>query len=441
MINLSKRNKGPVTRLQFAKQLLQSTMDSIADPETLIYQDTTEQILEKKRGRPKKIVSPQAAPVSTKTPGLSRKLERKQRRDKDLDIFLAPWTPDLLSQEQDTDITLSRAKEWVKDGKRPDGHSIRGECPALKAYWAQFDSLFIENDVLKRKLASVDDTPIEPQIVLPMHLRKKFLQIVHQGVAGHLGAFKTRAHVGARAYWFMWREDTDNYCKSCDVCTDFYRNKVPPRQGKLHPLVVGFPLELWGVDLAGQFRKTTTGYEYILTAIDSFSKFIVLVPIRVKTALTVANALWNHVFLKFGVGTILCDRGLEFKNNLLDEVCRLMGTSKAYTTSYEARTNGQTERSHKTVNSMLAKCTNEHQTDWDQYLAGIAFCHNAVTHESTKRTPFYLLHGFQPRWDCDIQLGTMARHQYSVNDYVNLLVTRLEIAHEIDRIFIGQLNA
>src|SRR6266516_1206016 len=436
MRDLLKTNKGPVTRSQFAQQLLKATRDTLADPETQIYQDendnSTTSVLPKKRGRPKRVVST-TTPLPQKVPGQNRTLQRRQRRDRDLDIFLAPWTPELLSQEQETDISLSRAKEWVKNGECPEAHTIRRECPALKAYHKQFKSLFIEDDVLKRRIDSIDNMPAESQIVLPMHLRKKFLQIVHQGVAGHLGSYKTRTHVGSRAYWYMWREDTDNYCKSCDVCTDFYRNKVPPKQGKLHPLVVGFPLELWGVDLAGQFRTTTTGYEYILTALDLFSKFIVLVPLRDKTALTVANALWNHVFLKFGVGTLLCDRGLEFKNSLLDEVSRLMGTSRAYTTSYEARTNGQTERSHQTGNSMLAKCTNEHQTDWDQYLAGIAFCHNAATHESTKRTPFYLLHGFQPRWDCDIQLGTMARHQYSVNDYANLLVTRLEIAHEIAR--------
>src|SRR6266516_5056940 len=89
------------------------------------------------------------------------------------------------------------------------------------------------------------------------------------------------------------------------------------------PLTVGFPCELWCIDLAGDYVKTFTGYKYIFTALDSFSKFIVLVPLRDKKAITVATAFWNHVFIKFGIGTILTDRGLEFQNNLLNELCRL----------------------------------------------------------------------------------------------------------------------
>ena len=130
------------------------------------------------------------------------------------------------------------------------------------------------------------------------------------------------------------------------------------------------------------------------------------------------------MFLKYGAGEILTDNGTEFKNQLLNELCRIMNVPRAFTTSYQARTNAVCERSHGTVNSMLAKCVSEKQNDWSEHLSYVAFCYNASVHESTGFTPYFLVHGEEPRWDVDLQLGVEERKPYSVNDYADLLITR-----------------
>ena len=43
------------------------------------------------------------------------------------------------------------------------------------------------------------------------------------------------------------------------------------------------------------------------------------------------------------------------------------------------------------------------------------------------------MHGYEPRWDVDLQLGVEPRGPYSVNDYADLLINRLEGVHEIVR--------
>jgi len=198
-------------------------------------------------------------------------------------------------------------------------------------------------------------------------------------------------------------------------------------------MVLGSPLERWGIDMAGPFPPSSKGYTWILTAIDVFTKYIVLIPCRDKTAVTVARGIFDHVFMKYGAGEVLSDNGTEFKNQLLSELCRLLGVQRAYTTSYQARTNAVCERSHSTVNSMLAKCVQDNQKDWSDHLAYVAFCYNASVHESTQYTPHFLVHGEEPRWDIDLQLGGEGKTQYSVNDYADLLVNRLEYAHQVAR--------
>ena len=141
----------------------------------------------------------------------------------------------------------------------------------------------------------------------------------------------------------------------------------------------------------------------------------------------------HHVFLRFGAGEILTDNGLEFRNELLSELCRLFGVSRCFTTSYQPRTNAVCERSHATVNAMLAKCVSDNHRDWDEWLPQIAFSYNASVHESTRFTPFYLMHGTEPRWDVDFKLGTDAETPYSENDYADVLLKRLEGAHSLTR--------
>ena len=82
---------------------------------------------------------------------------------------------------------------------------------------------------------------------------------------------------------------------------------------------------------------------------------------------------------------------------------------------------------------MLSKCISKNQRDWNEHLSYIAFFYNASVNESTGFSPYFIMHGFEPRWDIDFKLGTLEREPYSVNDYADVLVNRLEEAHELVR--------
>ena len=46
---------------------------------------------------------------------------------------------------------------------------------------------------------------------------------------------------------------------------------------------------------------------------------------------------------------------------------------------------------------------------------------------------YFLMHGNEPRWDVDIQLGEQGAEPKSVNEYAHTLLSRLEKAHELTR--------
>ena len=66
--------------------------------------------------------------------------------------------------------------------------------------------------VVYRKVELLHSPEPMLQLLILKALREDFISLVHQGIAGHLGAAKTCAHVGWRAYWFRWRIDVDVHC-------------------------------------------------------------------------------------------------------------------------------------------------------------------------------------------------------------------------------------
>ena len=68
--------------------------------------------------------------------------------------------------------------------------------------------------------------------------------------------------------------------------------------------------------------KGVSGFRYILSVVDSATRYLWLVPLRVKTADAVATALFEEVIVRTSVPTsILSDRGGEFTGEVVQRVC------------------------------------------------------------------------------------------------------------------------
>ena len=119
-------------------------------------------------------------------------------------------------------------------------------------------------------------------------------------------------------------------------------------------MTVGMPWERIGVDIKGPHPKSRNGYKYILTISDYFTKSADAFPIRNQEASTVAKVLVDRVFAYLGTPIqILTDRGSNFESQLFAELLKRMEVGHVRTTAYKPSTNGQEERFHRTLNSIL----------------------------------------------------------------------------------------
>ena len=314
------------------------------------------------------------------------------------------WSKEELQELQKEDANVGPVRLWLEDGVRPPREFLDCDSSELKSYWAQFDSFVLVEGVVYRRFEKPDGSNQYLQLLMPRCLRQRFLEMVHAQATGHFAYKKTLGQVQKRVCWDCWRTDVKLYCACCKACNEFYRGHVPKQAG-LKPLFAGAPMEVLHVDLTGP-HVTSQGYRYMMTACDSFTRFVIAAPLRNKTALSVVRALVHEVVLKFGIPhCILTDLGTEFQHELWQEMCQLLGISRLRTTAYCPSTNGKIERWHRSLHTMMAKVVDVKQKKWVEFLPFVTAAYNSTAHDSTSFSPNFLLFGRELIAAVDIAFG------------------------------------
>ena len=140
------------------------------------------------------------------------------------------------------------------------------------------------------------------------------------------------------------------------------------------------PWDVLSIDIMGPIVAGRRGERYILSIIDCFSCYLILVPLCDHTATTVSRALYERVIGYFGCHRkILLDRGTEFTGRLWTELMELLGIQQLLTSPYYPQGNGIVERSHRTMSNMIrAHLVNCDDRGWVDVLPGIMRTYNEM---------------------------------------------------------------
>ena len=205
---------------------------------------------------------------------------------------------------------------------------------------------------------------------------KEILQQLHEG--GHFGLKKTlklfrRRFIGVQEKTLCREVFSD--CLGCQPGSDYKPRDVP--KGRIESTS---PWDVLSIDIMGPFVAGQKGKRYILSIIDCFSRYLILVPLHDHTATTVSRALYERVIGYFGCPRkILLDRGTEFTGYIWTELMELLGVQQLLTSPYYPHGNGIVERSHRTVSNMIrAHLVNHDDRDWIDVLPGIMLAYNEM---------------------------------------------------------------
>ncbi len=98
-------------------------------------------------------------------------------------------------------------------------------------------------------------------------------------------------------------------------------------------------LPFWSILL--QIPRSFQGSGYILVCVDHSSRFVVLAPLRDKSAATVVQSLVSHLIFPYTTPRVLLtDNGTEFKNQVLADICAQYGVTQTFITAHHPASNG-----------------------------------------------------------------------------------------------------
>lgn len=120
--------------------------------------------------------------------------------------------------------------------------------------------------------------------------------------------------------------------------------------------------------------------------------------------------------------TYISDNATPFSSQKLSMFFNKYGITHSFTPPYTPKCNGLVERANATILAVLSKFALEFSDDWDKRLQNLILSINMAKQSSTQFTPFFLLHGYEPRIPPnEIHLGTVTED-----------ITRLEKLDELN---------
>ena len=107
-------------------------------------------------------------------------------------------------------------------------------------------------------------------------------------------------------------------------------------------------------DTKGPINPPSNQNSYIHVIVDAFSLYVVTVPVKQNNAQNAVNSLLHHWITKFGPPVYLVtDRGSDYFNSELANLCTTMGIRHSPRTPYAPWTNGLVENHNKILGTHL----------------------------------------------------------------------------------------
>ena len=307
-----------------------------------------------------------------------------------------PENPELfqyldMAKEQRSDPLLKKiicrleSPETLQPGQLTDYIDSRDE----RSLWFKKNAENLFLDPMTKLLMLREPKSIK--MVVPESMRKQMLYSAHD-LMGHCGRNRVLEHLSSMV-WPGKYKDTEDYVKSCVGCSEVKGNygKRPTNPG--HNLRGKVPNEVLYLDYIF-LSKTKSGYQYALTIIDSFTRYVSVYPSRNNRACDTARFLTDYV-VKFGriPSVISTDRGSHFVGAVMQDLCKSLGIKHNIHCAYRPQSTGILERAHRTLKNSLKIVAKELSKPWPEVLGHVVGAMNACFNEATKCSPFYAMFG------------------------------------------------
>ena len=143
----------------------------------------------------------------------------------------------------------------------------------------------------------------------------------------------------------------------CAICVE--KQRVDLKQGVHAPRVLHDQGEVVYLDLLGPFSNQVSRARYLLSMMDGFSRYVVVVPVRSKSAADVSNAILDFWIKVYGAPRkFYADMGAEFTANLTQSMLNELGIPIRFAHPENHQAN-PVERFHQTLYAFVKSLRQE----------------------------------------------------------------------------------
>ena len=159
------------------------------------------------------------------------------------------------------------------------------------------------------------------------------------------------------------------------------------KQGVIAPQVLHDQGEVVYVDLLGPFSNQVSHTRYLLSMMDGFSRYVVVVPVRSKSAVDVSNAILDFWVKVYGAPKkFYADKGAEFTANLTQSMLNELGIPIRFAHRENHQAN-PVERFHQTLYALVKSLRQEGETRLILGIWTAVMLYNVSIHSSLGVTP------------------------------------------------------
>ena len=304
----------------------------------------------------------------------------------------AALTLEKIRQDQDNDDIIGPIKAFLE--RRPDKSEITDilskDDHRTKIFISNQKNLFLQKGT---DLLILKKSPIE-LIVVPTSLQRVFLDLSHDKL-NHCGINRTRSALD-RFWWPLKDHDIRAYIDSCTLCA-----KAKGNWGRVPNWTTGhvkrgtFPFECIYLDFVTM--PLSKGKKYILTMIDSYSRYFIAIPFRHERAIDAAQGLYK-LYLQHRIipKYVSSDRGTHFTGSVFIEFNKIFGSKQLLHCAYRPESSGILERQHRTMKSAIFILSEERGVPWPDLLEEIVSNMNSMKNSATNVAPHFVLTGREP---------------------------------------------
>ena len=338
------------------------------------------------------------------------------------------FTRDEIKRQQRMDPQISPILDYLLYGKLPqDKQEMRSVLLRQEDYIIIEGILFhlFTSHGPQRSRASA-------QLVVPRNLRLSLLKQHHDNaLGGHLGSSRMLSIMRPRFFWIGMNKDVLRYVHTCQLCNTAKSSNLTlnppltlrdPAPGPFHTLFM---------DTVGPLPRTQNGHKHLVCVTDQYSRYIIVWPTADITAKSIAKKFYEKVICIHGCPKrLLSDNGSAFVSDLFQELCSLYGVTQTFSTAYSPQSQGQVERSQRSIISLLRTFVSSKQTDWDKFLPPLSWALNTSDNTPLGCSAFMLVFGRLPVFPSEADLPDVFGNFSSAHAVLADIVDRQQTADE-----------